>query len=145
MKRPAQVRPAAQRDTAALAALMAHLGYPTDAGTMGARMERVTALPGYAAWVAESDGEVIGMVGAMIGWPFVYDTPYARILALVVDPGHRGRGAGAAMVRTVEEWARTHGASSLHLTAGNQRTDAHLFYSRVGFDDNGKRFFKRLD
>jgi GNAT superfamily N-acetyltransferase len=145
MQRSTHVRPATPGDTAALAALMSHLSYPTDTGAMRLRMERISALPGYAAWVAESDGVVIGMVGAMIGWPFVYDTPYARILALVVDPGHRGRGAGAALVRTVEEWARTHGASSLHLTAGNQRTDAHLFYSRVGFDDNGKRFFKRLD
>ncbi len=144
MQRTTRVRPAAPDDNAAIAALMEHLSYPTDAGTMGARMERLTALPGYAAWVAESDGEVIGMVGAMIGWPFVYDSPYARILALVVDPAHRGRGAGAALVRTVEDWARAQGASSLHLTAGNQRTEAHKFYARVGFEDNGKRFFKRF-
>jgi len=144
MQRSTHVRPAAPHDTAAVAALMAHLSYPTDIDAMGARMERLTALPGYAAWVAESDGEVIGMVGAMIGWPFVYDDPFARILALVVDPAHRGQGAGAALVRTVEEWARTHGAGTLHLTAGNQRAEAHRFYARMGFDDTGKRFFKRL-
>ncbi len=144
MQRSTRVRPAAPADNVAIAALMAHLSYPTDAATMGARMERLTALPGYAAWVAEAEGEVIGMVGAMIGWPFVYDSPYARILALVVDPAHRGRGAGAALVRTVEDWARAQGAGSLHLTAGNQRTEAHKFYTRVGFEDNGKRFFKRF-
>ena len=140
----AHVRPAAPQDTAALAALISQLSYPTDAGAMRARLERISARPEYAAWVAEWEGEVIGMVGAMIGWTFVYDAPYARILALVVDSAHRGQGAGAALVRAVEEWARKHGAGSLHLTAGNQRADAHLFYTRMGFDDTGKRFFKRL-
>lgn len=144
MQRSTHVRPAAPEDTAALAALISHLSYPTDEAAMRARMERISALPGYAAWVAEAEGEVIGMVGAMIGWTLVYDDPYARILALVVDPAHRGEGAGAALVRTVEEWARSHGAGTLHLTAGNQRTEAHRFYTRMGFDDTGKRFFKRL-
>jgi GNAT superfamily N-acetyltransferase len=144
MQHSVDVRPAAPHDTAALAALMTHLGYPTEPGVMRVRMERISALPRYAAWVAESEGEVIGMVGAMIGWAFVYDAPYARILALVVHPAHRGQGAGAALVRAVEEWARTHGAGSLHLTAANQRTDAHRFYTRLGFDDTGKRFHKRL-
>jgi GNAT superfamily N-acetyltransferase len=138
------VRPAAPHDTAALAALMSHLGYPTDEAAMRVRMERISALPGYAAWVAESEGEVIGMVGAMIGWPFVFDAPYARILALVVHPAHRGRGAGAALVRTVEDWARSEGAAYLHLTTGNQRADAHRFYTRLGFADTGKRFHKQL-
>jgi GNAT superfamily N-acetyltransferase len=144
MQSSAHVRLAAPRDTAALAALMSHLSYPTDAEAMRVRMERIAALPGYAAWVAESEGEVIGMVGAMVGWTFNYDAPYARILALVVDPTHRGRGAGAALVRTVEDWARAEGAAYLHLTTGNQRADAHRFYTRLGFDDTGKRFHKRL-
>ncbi|HEX8450697.1 MAG TPA: GNAT family N-acetyltransferase [Longimicrobium sp.] len=144
MQRTTHVRPAAPEDTAALAALMSHLSYPTEPDAMRVRMERISALDGYAAWVAEAEGEVIGMVAAMIGWTLVYDDPFARILALVVDPAHRGKGAGAALVRTVEEWARTHGAGTLHLTAGNQRTEAHVFYRRMGFDDTGKRFFKRL-
>jgi GNAT superfamily N-acetyltransferase len=144
MQRSTHVRPATPEDTGALAVLMSHLSYPTATDTMRARMERISALDGYAAWVAEAEGEVIGMVAAMIGWTLVYDDPYARILALVVDPAHRGQGAGAALVRTVEEWARTHGAGTLHLTAGNQRTEAHRFYKRMGFDDTGKRFFKRL-
>jgi GNAT superfamily N-acetyltransferase len=144
MQSSAHVRPAAPRDAAALTALMSHLSYPTDADAMRVRMERISALRGYAAWVAEWKGEVIGMVGAMVGWTFNYDAPYARILALVVDPAHRGRGAGAALVRTVEDWARAEGAAYLHLTTRNQRTDAHGFYTRLGFDDTGKRFHKRL-
>lgn len=144
MQSSTHVRPAAPRDTAALAALISHLSYPTDTEAMRARMERISALPDHAAWVAESEGEVIGMVGAMLGWAFNYDAPYARILALVVDPAHRGRGAGAALVRAAEEWARAHGAGYIHLTTGNQRGDAHRFYTRLGYDDTGKRFHKRL-
>lgn len=145
MQRPAaHVRPATLQDAAAIAALMAHLGYPTESDAMRLRMERVSALPDYAAWVAEDGGEVIGMAGAMTGWAFNFDAPFARLLILVVEPAHRGRGAGAALVHAVEEWARSRGASYLHLTTGNQRGDAHLFYTRLGYDDTGKRFQKRL-
>ena len=139
------VRPATPDDTAALASLMTHLGYPTDPGAMRRRMARIAALPEYATWVAEAQGAVTGMAGAMRGWGYNHDAPYARLTALVVDPAHRGRGTGAALVRAVEEWARVRGAGSLHLTTRLHRAEAHRFYLGLGFEETGKRFYKILD
>ena len=139
------VRPATPEDTHALAALMTQLGYPTDPDAMRARMERIASRADYVTFVAEAEGVVVGMAGAMRGWAHYQDEPYARLQALVVDPGHQRHGTGAALVRAVEEWARSEGASSLHLTANNRREGAHRFYTRMGFEDTGKRFHKRLD
>ena len=138
------VRPATLDDAHALAALMAHLGYPTGPDAMRARLERIASRPDYATWVAEAEGVVVGMAGAMWGWGHYQDEPFARLLALVVDPAHQGHGAGAALVRTVEEWARAQGAPALHLTTNHRREGAHRFYTRLGFEDTGRRFYKRL-
>ena len=139
------IRRATLDDTDALAALMTHLGYPTDPEPMRRRMVRIAALAEYATWVAEAEGEVIGMAGAMLGWAYIQDERYAQLTALVVDPAHHGRGTGASLVRAVEDWARRHGADSLHLTTRPHRTDAHRFYLDLGFEETGKRFYKALD
>ena len=138
------VRPATPEDVPAIAALMTQLGYPTTPGAMRARMEHIAALPGYATFVAEAEGRVIGMAGAMVGSAYNHDGPFARLLSLVVDEAHRGHGAGAALVHAVEDWARARGAVSIHLTTGRQRADAHRFYAGLGYQDTGKRFFRTL-
>jgi GNAT superfamily N-acetyltransferase len=146
MQRSARfVRRATSEDTEALAALMTHLGYPTPPDAMRLRMARIAVLPEYATWVAEADGAVIGMAGAMRGWGYNHDAPYVRLTALVVGPEHRGQGTGAALVRAAEDWARTQGAASLHLTTRLHRADAHRFYLGIGFEETGKRFYKSLD
>jgi GNAT superfamily N-acetyltransferase len=139
------VRPAAPDDFPALAALMSQLGYPATPDAMRTRMRRIEASPDHATFVAEVEGTVIGMAGAMVGAAYHQDEPFARLLALVVDSANRGRGAGAALVRAAEGWARARGAVSLHLTTGRQREEAHRFYARLGYEDTGKRLFKRLD
>ena len=138
------VRPATPEDIPAIAALMTQLGYPSTPEAMRGRMEHIAALPDYATFVAEAEGSVIGLAGAMVGAAYHQNAPFARLLALVVDEAHRGQGAGAALVRGVEEWARARGAVSIHLTTSRQRADAHRFYGRLGYDDTGKRFVKRL-
>jgi GNAT superfamily N-acetyltransferase len=139
------VRAAAQGDAPSIAALMGMLGYPTDEGAMRGRLERILADPGYATFVAERAGAVIGMVGVMRGVAYNSDQPFARIVALVVDDQARGSGAGAALVRAAEKWAREQGAASIHLTTASHRDGAHAFYSRVGYQATGTRFHRRLD
>ena len=138
------VRPATPEDVPAIAALMTQLGYPSTPDAMRARMERIAALPDYATFVADAEGSVTGLAGAMVGAAYHQNAPFARLLALVVDEAHRGHGAGAALVHAVEEWARARGAVSIHLTTSRHRDDAHRFYAGLGYDDTGKRFVKLL-
>ncbi|HEV2147838.1 MAG TPA: GNAT family N-acetyltransferase [Longimicrobiaceae bacterium] len=139
-----RIRPATAGDTAALAGLMAHLGYPTTPTEMAARLERILPDPDYHTLVAEAGGELVGMVGVFRGLAYNYDAPYARVLAIVVDPARRGTGVGTALMRDAEAWAREVGAGSVHLTTALQRDAAHRFYERLGYEATGLRYRKPL-
>jgi len=136
------IRPARADDDTALAALARHLGYPADAAAMSARMARIRADDGYATFVAEVEGRVVGFAGAMWQWSYVDDARRSQLLALVVDPAERGRGTGAALVAAAEEWARGKGAGGIYLTTRMHRVDAHRFYERIGYQRTGYRYLK---
>ena len=139
-----RIRTAGPEDTAELARLMGHLGYPTTAGQMAARLEPILSDPDYRTLVAEAGGGLVGMVGVFRGRAYSYDPPYARVLALVVDPACRGSGVGAALMGAAEAWAREVGAGSVHLTTASQREGAHRFYERLGYEGTGLRYRKPL-
>ncbi|HEX2191193.1 MAG TPA: GNAT family N-acetyltransferase [Longimicrobiaceae bacterium] len=138
------IRTAHAGDAAGLARLVTHLGYPTGAAEMAARLEPILPDPAYHTRVAEAAGELVGMVGVFRGHAYSYDEPYARVLALVVDPARRGSGIGAALMREAEAWARRAGAGSVHLTTATRREGAHRFYERLGYQATGLRYRKPL-
>ncbi|SOD02023.1 N-acetylglutamate synthase, GNAT family [bacterium JGI 053] len=139
------IRTASPGDVPALAALATHLGYSTTPEAMGERLRRIGARDDYETYVAERDGRVVGFAGVMHGLSYLHDPPYARLLSLVVEPGERGRGTGAALVAAAERWARERGAAQLHLTAALHREGAHRFYERLGFERTGVRYARKLD
>ncbi len=136
------IRDAREDDGPALAELATHLGYPTDAAAMRRRLARVAAMADHRTFAAERGGTVVGFVGVMRGWTYTSDDAYARILTLVVAPGERGRGTGAALVDAAERWAREMGAGSIHVTTALHRDGAHRFYERIGYERSGLRYVK---
>jgi GNAT superfamily N-acetyltransferase len=141
---PLLIRTASPDDVPALAALATHLGYATTPDAMRERLGRIMPRDDYETYVAERDGRVVGFAGVMHGLSYVYDPPYARLLSLVVEPGERGRGTGAALVAAAERWAREHGAAQLHLTTALHRDGAHRFYERLGYERTGVRYARKL-
>ena len=141
---PILVRPASPGDVPALAALATHLGYPATPEAMAERLGRIGAREDYETYVAEREGRVVGFAGVMHGLSYVYDPPYARLLALAVEPGERGKGTGAALVAAAERWAREQGAAQLHLTTALHRDGAHRFYERLGYERTGARYVRKL-
>ncbi len=71
-----------------------------------------------------------------------YDRAYVQVL--VVAPEAEGRGAGQALMRHAETWARARAYPeiSLDVFAGNDRAQA--FYERLGFRPDHTRLVKRL-
>jgi GNAT superfamily N-acetyltransferase len=45
----------------------------------------------------------------------------------------------------LETEARARGCFLMFLTTAERREDAHAFYRRIGFEEAGRRFAKRLD
>jgi GNAT superfamily N-acetyltransferase len=142
---PLVIRPAVLDDAAALAPIVASLTRAAStAEEMRARMERVAAHPDHHTLVAERGGRVIGLCALMRGMTIHRDGDFVRVVALVVSPEARGGGVGTALMDAAEAWAREIGAHSMHLTTGNHRDDAHRFYRRLGYEETGKRFYRKM-
>lgn len=62
----AKIRSAALQDSSAVARLMTQLGYATSAEEMKERLAGILPHPDHMTYVAELEGEVVGMIGAGI-------------------------------------------------------------------------------
>jgi GNAT superfamily N-acetyltransferase len=137
------IRDAEPRDAEAIVGLLGQLGYPAEAASVEARLERLRIV-GDRVVVAERDGEVVGLAQLHVSPTLEYDRPAAKLAALVVDASHRGEGIGRALVDAMEAEARARRCELLFLTTAARREDAHEFYRRVGLEETGKRFAKAL-
>ncbi|MNY55522.1 Acetyltransferase (GNAT) family protein [compost metagenome] len=65
--------------------------------------------------------------------------PFAVVENIVVDLAARNRGVGAALMREVETFCAEGDCSKIMLLSSVDRTDAHRFFERCGFDASIKR------
>lgn len=80
------------------------------------------------------DGDTVGFVTLREGrHPSREYSRYLRIVNLVVDEGHRGRGHGSAVVDRVRELARDRGCDHLKVSCEWRNEDARRFYRETGF------------
>jgi GNAT superfamily N-acetyltransferase len=140
-----QLRQVRARDAGRIAELLGQLGYPTSAEVVARRLERLARSDADATWVAELDGELVGLVGIHVSHSLEYDGTVAKVSEIVVDEAHRGRGIGAQLMQRAEDEARRRGCVLLFLTTAERREDAHRFYRKLGFEETGRRFAKPLD
>ncbi|HSN16671.1 MAG TPA: GNAT family N-acetyltransferase, partial [Gammaproteobacteria bacterium] len=122
------VRRAAHEDAAAIAPLVTQLGYPSAAAEVEARLARLKDHPDIRAYVAESEGRLVGIIGLMVFPAFHRDGLHGYVTALVVDEGVRGSGVGGALLETAEAWFQERGVKRVSLTTALHREDAHVFY-----------------
>ena len=96
-------------------------------------------------FVAELDGEVAGYVHAEV-YSLLYWEPMVNILGLAVSSDFRRKGAGKALMKRVEEWAKERKIKEIRLNSGGTRKEAHEFYRTIGFDDEKVqiRFLKEV-
>jgi len=83
--------------------------------------------------VAERGGEVVGMVTGQLVVSTAEGGPSALVEDMVVEERARGRGAGRALLRGIEGWARERGATRLQLAADRENGPALRFYARMGW------------
>ncbi len=138
------IRPYAEGDLLAVAALVTALGYPTTTDQMRGRMDRISGRPDHATFLAVADGRVVGMVGALVTASYEHDEPTGRLTAMVVSPQAQKRGIGAQLVAAAEAWVRDRGARRMVLTSHLRRTGAHAFYERLGYSETGRRFEREI-
>jgi GNAT superfamily N-acetyltransferase len=140
-----RLRPPVAADAAALAGLLAVLGHPAEPADVARRLANLERLdPGALRLVAEVDGRVVGFVAAHETPMLHRDRPVGRVTTLVVAPAEQGKGYGGRLLDAAAEWLVARGAPRLELTSGSARREAHLFYERHGWKQEGKRFVREL-
>ncbi|XP_042130459.2 N-acetyltransferase 8F1-like [Peromyscus maniculatus bairdii] len=95
---------------------------------------------GSCFWVAESGGQVVGIVGCLP----VKDPPSGRkqleLLHLSVSSQHRGQGIAKALVRTLLQFARDQSYSDVVLDTSTIQQGTEALYMSLGFRRTGQYF-----
>ncbi len=107
------------------------------------RAERGASGADSVTFVAEREGEWLGIATGLTRDPDVPDDPRPELVAMFVAPEARGRGVGTALVGAVVDWARERGARGVALWVTGTNTAAVALYTRSGFRATGER--KPLD
>lgn len=120
------------------------LGYKCEEQFVKERLEKLDTTR-EVVFVAELDGEVAGYVHAEV-YSLLYWEPMVNILGLAVSSDFRRKGAGKALMKRVEEWAKERKIKEIRLNSGGTRKEAHEFYRTIGFDDEKVqiRFLKEV-
>ncbi len=99
----------------------------------------------YAGWLAEEDGEPVGIAGCFYFERPPMERPGAvlegRIVNVYTRPAWRGRGVGSALTRAAIEHARARGARRVRLGAA---PDGRGVYARLGFQPVANEMELRL-
>ena len=83
--------------------------------------------------VAERAGGVLGMCTGQLVVSTAEGGPALLVEDVVVDPDHRGRGVGRALLAALADWARGRGVRRLQLLADGSNGPALAFYDRLGW------------
>ena len=132
------IREARPRDAAAIAALIAELGYDVDQADVARRVSRLRKI-GEPPLVAEADG-LVGCVGWHVTEVLHRPQPLGRITLLVVTERVRRQGVGRLLVEAAEGRLAGRGCGFVEVTSNVKRAQAHRFYERLGFERTSYRF-----
>ncbi|UZE46752.1 GNAT family N-acetyltransferase [Rhodopseudomonas sp. P2A-2r] len=131
-------------DRLAVQELLGQLGYDFSAEDVQARLNLLAASGTDPVLVATRHDEVVGLIALQFSAMLHLREPVARITALVVRDGGRGGGIGRALIDAGDFLARQAGCSVLELTTAVTRTEAHVFYRKLGFINSSLRFSRAI-
>ena len=137
------VREARTDDAARMVELIAQLKFDVDALGVAERLARLEQA-GEPVLLAETGGEVVGLLDWHIMHTIHRPRPVGRIVALVVADGHRGKGIGKALVAEAEARMGARNCEKMEVTSNLVLVDAHAFYEALGLERSSLRFFKEL-
>lgn len=138
------VRTARSADALAVGGLVKELGYEIGEIDIPARMDHLRNSGRVAIFVAEQDGEVIGLATAHILSVLNRVRDVVWLTAIVVAEAHRGRSVGRRLVRAVEEFAERCDCERFSVTTYTDFSGAQAFYRSCGLVQTGLRFGKNL-
>jgi ribosomal protein S18 acetylase RimI-like enzyme len=100
-------------------------------------------------WVAEQDGEIVGMVHVAVrqtrDLPILVPRRYAVIENLGVSMAFRRRGIGRALMQEAHRWAMRANINEIDLNVWEFNADARAFYKALGYRTASRRMWRQLE
>lgn len=123
------------------------LGYVCEEHLVASQIEKLVHDPHYLClvWEDEVSGEVEAFLQAA-EYETLHNSGGWDVINLAVIPERQGEGLGRKLLAAFEELAAARGGTFVRLNSRVERTGAHAFYARVGYDSDKvqKHFAKRL-
>ncbi len=139
------LRDATFQDTQPISALLAELGYPLTPEVVRTNLARVARLgPAFFIIVAVEADQVVGVASGFATPVLHREQPVGRLSVLVVARSHAGLGVGSTLVAAAENRFASLGCRRIEVTSAGHRHEAHAFYRRRGYDQQGLRFVREL-
>jgi ribosomal protein S18 acetylase RimI-like enzyme len=91
-----------------------------------------------AAVLVGRDGSGIA-ASVMVG----HDGHRGWVYYVAVDPDHRGKGHGRAIMTAAEDWLRQAGIAKLQLMVRPDNTKVQAFYESIGYDEQERIIYAR--
>jgi predicted N-acetyltransferase YhbS len=135
----ATLRAARPEDAPRISVLLEQLGW---AVTPDKVVAELSASPTTEIVVAESDGDVVGLIAVTTRRQFQRAGNLITIDTLVVDEAHRSRGIGERLVGVALEAAARYSAQAVEAVSHLRRVDARRFYERLGFEVTSNYFVR---
>ena len=120
-------------------------GHRLDAGGEAAIAALAAGTPHAKAWLIRERDRTVGYVVLALGFSVEHGGCDSFLDDFYIEPGHRGRGLGSAVLTALEREARALSVKAIHLEVmpGNDRAEA--LYRRFGFAPSGRALLsKRL-
>jgi GNAT superfamily N-acetyltransferase len=134
--RALRLRALAEAPTAFSSTLAREEAFPEQ--TWRDRAERGAAGADGITFIAERDGEWVGLATGLAGNPEDPDDPRPVLVGMFVAPGARERGVGTALVEAVVAWARARRAGGVSLRVAATNSPAIALYEKCGFRRTGE-------
>ena len=115
----------------------------TDENVVGT-YEKMKGDDRYCTFVAEVNNVVVGFATTVETLAIDHPNGYMKINGLAVLPEYQRCGIGKMLMERVEELARERNISLIGLASGFQRTGAHKFYERLGYQKLSFWFRKEI-
>jgi ribosomal protein S18 acetylase RimI-like enzyme len=119
-------------------------GWPTRAA-----VESLIASPDSTILIAETNNEIVGFLALQVHrveqTPRMRGRRFVMVENMAVDPLHRRRGIGRALLRAAEDWAAQRGIAALQLFVWEFNGPAARFYESQGFVTELRGMGRRIE
>ena len=134
------MREATTSDAGEISTLLRELGYPLDPQTIA---HNISVFPDTlsAAYVAELDERLVGVISVSVLPQFEAVGSHAKITSLFVRDDVRGRGAGRELVARAEAYAWSRGCEQIWVGA-EVKPGTQIYYEALGYRREDDRMIK---